>query len=285
MNQKKKEIDSPVSGIMVPIAIIVGGALLVWGITRMLSAESGYKKLVQELHSKTFGNKWVAAYELSKYISSKSIPEEDIPWFIDQLSTVYKNSRDPRTKNFITLTLGSLKNELALPILNDGLKSEDKDVVFSSVIGVGNFSNEPAVREKIDFAALYDLLEKGDTGLKQAIILTLASFGEKEQINKVRQFLVSEQADLRYSAAAGLVQLGDEPALRVSYELFSGNKFELPVDVLQSYRLNILIGLNKAKSSNKKELIDFAESLTKLELGLQIKTKLEETLINLKKSS
>ena len=61
------------SGIAVPIAIILIGALIIFGVTKMLSTGKNYRDLVEELHSKTFGNRWVAAFELSKFIASEKI--------------------------------------------------------------------------------------------------------------------------------------------------------------------------------------------------------------------
>ena len=79
----KDEISNPSSGFMVPIAILIGGFLIIWGITKMLDGgTSGYKRLVEDLQSKTFGNRWVAAYDLSKYIAGNQIPKEDVAWLI-----------------------------------------------------------------------------------------------------------------------------------------------------------------------------------------------------------
>ena len=74
----------------------------------MLQNDRGYKDLVRDLHSKTFGNRWVAAFELSKVISSKSVKQEDIPWLIENLDDLYESAVDTRTKNFIIVALGSL---------------------------------------------------------------------------------------------------------------------------------------------------------------------------------
>ena len=63
---KKLLEKSPLSGIAVPIAIVLVSALIIFGVTKMLSSGKDHRDLVAELNSKTFGNRWVAAYELSK---------------------------------------------------------------------------------------------------------------------------------------------------------------------------------------------------------------------------
>jgi hypothetical protein len=53
----KKILENPFIGsITVPIAIVLVGALVIFGINKMLTTERTYKDLVGELNSKTFGS-------------------------------------------------------------------------------------------------------------------------------------------------------------------------------------------------------------------------------------
>lgn len=110
MSEQKKMLESsPFSGIAVPIAIVLVGGLIIFGVTKMLSSGKNHRDLIDEMNSKTFGNRWVAAYELSKFLASSKIPKEDMPWVIENLSKVYRETVDSRTRNFVVLALGSLK--------------------------------------------------------------------------------------------------------------------------------------------------------------------------------
>ena len=65
----------------------------------MLTTDRSYQDLLTEMESKSFGNKWVAAYELSKVIASSQVPKEEIPELIKRLGYIYKSSSvDPRTR-------------------------------------------------------------------------------------------------------------------------------------------------------------------------------------------
>ena len=130
----------PLSGISVPIAILLIGGLFIFGVTKMLSSGKDHRDLVMEMNSKTFGNRWIAAYELSKFLAAQKIPSQDIPWVIENLSSVFQNSQDPRTRNFIVLALGSLKNLLCLDTLNLALKDQDHQVKFNAMVSIGNLS-------------------------------------------------------------------------------------------------------------------------------------------------
>ena len=139
VGETKKLLENPIVGsLVVPIAIVLVGALIIFGVTKMLSTDRSYKDLVRELHSKTFGNRWIAAYELSKQISAKNIPNEEVPWLISNLSEIYDQAVDPRTRDFIVVALGSLKTELALPIIQKALNDKDPKVQFSGVVAIGN---------------------------------------------------------------------------------------------------------------------------------------------------
>ena len=139
VGETKKLLENTIVGsLVVPIAIVLVGALIIFGVTKMLSTDRSYKDLVRELHSKTFGNRWIAAYELSKQISAKNIPNEEVPWLISNLSEIYDQAVDPRTRDFIVVALGSLKTELALPIIQKALNDKDPKVQFSGVVAIGN---------------------------------------------------------------------------------------------------------------------------------------------------
>ncbi len=275
----EKEIDKPVSGILVPIAIVLGGALIIWAITKMLSSDTGYKRLVEELHSKTFGNRWVAAYELSKYISSSQIPEEDIPWLVDQLSTVYDESPDPRTKNFIILALGALSHPGRARVFNKALTEDDEKVLFSSVMAIGNLESS----EGIDFEPMVEMLSSKDEGLVQVAILALINHNQIQSKQKMLTLMASANQIISYSAASGVLAFGDESALPIVKEVFMltpGENYD--ESQVQALQLNALAALEKSKNLNK-EVLNFIESLYQSNVGLVIKTRAKQLLIELKK--
>src|SRR5690606_13321069 len=124
------------------------------------------------MNSKTFGNRWVAAYELSKFLASERIPKEDMPWVIENLSQVYAGTIDPRTRNFVVMALGSLKNPLTLPTLNAALEDQDPQVKFNAVVSLGNMEKGSDIKwDKVEAVLQQDL----DPGLKQVALLTMAS--------------------------------------------------------------------------------------------------------------
>ena len=230
-NTSKKILESsPLSGIAVPIAIVLVGGMIIFGVTKMLSSGKDHRDLVEEMNSKTFGNRWVAAYELSKFLAAQKIPKEDMPWVIENLSRVYKDSVDARTRNFVVLALGSLNNPLSLDVLNAALDDQDPQVKFNAVVSIGNMTIGSEIKwEKVE-AALQD---SQDVGLKQVALLTMAAHNRPNIEEKALSFLTSSEKTLKYSSAIVLIQRKNLEAAPVLEEILA-----LRYDVAESGQLN-----------------------------------------------
>jgi HEAT repeat protein len=205
----KKLLENPfVGSLVVPIAIVLVGALIVIGVTKMLSTDRSYRDLVREMQSKTFGNRWVAAYELSKMINASSIPDEELPWFVGELSKLYKDSSDPRTREFLIVALGALRREEAVGAITAALADEAGNVKFHALYALGNMP----VGISVDWDKVKPFLHHEDFGLRHAALLTLAQHQvpdmEREFVNKLNDDVLS----VRYAAAMALIPVKHEEA-------------------------------------------------------------------------
>lgn len=278
---KKILESSPLSGIAVPIAIVLIGALIIFGVTKMLSSGKDHRDLVEEMNSKTFGNRWVAAYELSKFLAAQKIPKEDMPWVIENLSKVYKESVDARTRNFIVLALGSLKNPLALPTLNLALGDQDFQVRFNSIVSLGNMPKDSNINwEKIDEA----MLQNEDPGLKQVALLTAAAHNRPNIEERAQSFLNSSEKMIRYSASIVLVKFKNPLAVPVLNEILSlrydisgpGNLNGVQVEAL---KMNVLENVEKSKWY---DMLDSVHKAERDDTNVRVSTKAKQVLKILK---
>ena len=227
---KKMLENSPLSGIAVPIAIVLVGALIIFGVTKMLSSGKNHRDLINEMNSKTFGNRWVAAYELSKFLASSKIPKEDMPWVIENLSQVYFESVDARTRNFVVLALGSLNNPSVSPVLDKALEDQDSQVRFNAVVSIGNMEKGL----KVDWTKIEALLQQDqDPGLKQVALYTIASHQRPNTPDLALPLLASSEKTVRLAAATVLIQYQKSEALPVLEELMN-----LSYDVVSATELN-----------------------------------------------
>jgi HEAT repeat protein len=282
MSDKKLLEKSPLSGIAVPIAIVLVGALIIFGVTRMLSSGKNHRDLVQELNSKTFGNRWVAAYELSKYLAASRIPVEDVPWVSENLIATFKQSVDARTRNFLILALAALNHPSAYPIFNQALDDADAQVRFNAVVALGNLPQGAPV----EWERLTALLQSSDDdGLKQAILLAIAAHRHKDGQEWLRPYLRSEQKMLRYSAAMGLIHYKDEeatPALKEVLNLGYENRqpTELNGAQVEVLKINIIGHIGNAQAKNWLPLL---ESRADSDPNIKVATRAKE-VVNLLKN-
>lgn len=282
MSEQKKILESsPFSGIAVPIAIVLVGALIIFGVTKMLSSGKNHRDLVDELNSKTFGNRWVAAYELSKFLAGQKIPAEDMPWVIENLSKVYYESVDARTRNFVVMALGSLNNPLSLPVLNKALTDSDHQVKFNAVVSLGNMDQGSAINwENVE--ALF--AQNNDLGLKQAALLTTAAHHNEKAIPYARSLVQSNERTLRYAAAIVLAYSKQHEALAVLAEILNLRydivaPGELNGAQVESLKVNALEAIEK---SQWLEALDLVKKTEENDTNVRVSTKAKQILNVLK---
>lgn len=282
MSDKKILDKSPLSGIAVPIAIVLVGALIIFGVTKMLSTGKNHRDLVEELNSKTFGNRWVAAYELSKYLAASRIPKADVPWVVENLIQVYDKSEDARTRNFIVLALGTLKHPAIYGTLVKAVDDSDPQVRFNAVVSLGNLPPEV----EIEWTKIEALLQASDdVGLKQAALLTVAARHKTNGDQLLLPFLSSQERMLRYSAAMGLIYYGKEEVRPVLQEILSlGYDNRDPAQLngaqVEVLKLNVLTHIEKAKAKN---LLDLATTASENDPNIQVSTRAKQ-IVNLLKN-
>jgi HEAT repeat protein len=283
---KEKILESsPMNGLAIPVAIVLVGALIVFGVTKMLSTDRSHRDLISEMHSKTFGNRWVAAYELSKLFASKSIPHEDIPWVIENLESIYKNSQDARSRNFIVLAIGSLNNPLAIKALNKALDDADPKVQFNAIVSLGNMDSH----SMIDWAKVSTFLDSTDAGLQQVSLYALSNHRISGSDEKIVKFLKHENATLRYAAAIALINFKRNENAQVLKEIFDlgyenienqqERKKNLNGAEVEALKLSALTALQK---NNWKQYNDLLAKVANEDANVKISTKANEVLNMLK---
>ena len=282
---QKKILENPfVGSLVVPIAIVLVGALIIFGVTKMLSAERSYKDLVNEIQSKTFGNKWVAAYELSKQINSSQIPAEDYPWLVENLTAAYKESVDPRTRGFIIAALGALRTPIALPTFQLALQDIDTDVKFHAVVSLANM--EKGIQ--FDWAPTIAMLQSPHAILRQASTLALATHQVSEAKDKIKPLLQDESITVKYAAATALVAYQDESAKPLLEEIlmlqYPAKEARVQPPMLDEkqmidLKLSVLITLQKY---NWKILNNTILEVAEKDSNITVATKAKEVLNQLK---
>ncbi|GAB4010870.1 MAG: hypothetical protein Fur0010_04300 [Bdellovibrio sp.] len=277
-SKKPKLLDNNVfNGVAIPVAIVLVGALIIFGVTKILSSERNYKDLVREVQSKTFGNRWVAAFELAKILSANRIPESEIPWLIENLNEVYQSKPDPRTREFIIVSLASIKHPKVSDILFEAVKDESDIIKFRAVMGLGNQSDITSPK----WSDVEQYLTSSDYALRQASALTLMTHRVSSAEPKVVHLLSDQERVVRYSAALGLINFKNDKALDLLKEILVLSPSNEGFDQREVSGLKLsLIGALRKNQWNvlNAELAKQSE----VEPDIQVKAAMQEALIQLK---
>lgn len=306
INSLKDKIksESPFSGIAMPILIVILSIVLVAGITRMLTSDKGYVTLVEELKDKTFGNRWVAAFELSKYLATSQIPKEDVPWLEGQLFDLYKqNDSDPRTRNFLILAAGSLHGEKSLELMTLALADSDKEILFAAVSNLARFPNIPAT---FNWSRLVEIA-KGevlpDEVLQHTALVVLTHHQRLEVIPLLKQYLErTDSKNLKDVSAIALVHFNHweglerlEYLLNAPYEnnlnqngqdLKTGDQVVNQSLHIEANKLNIIQAVKTLVGKQitiPERMLVALNSVEKNDSNIQVRTRAKELLLMLKK--
>jgi hypothetical protein len=282
--QENKILEGSIFGnLMIPVAIVLVGALIIFGVTKMISTERSYKDLVNEMQSKTFGNRWIAAYELSKQITASQIPESDIPWLVTNLKEVFDSARDPRTKEFIVVAIGALHHKNTISFLTKVLGLNDPKMSFHAIVAIGNMKGPIPM----EWSKLENFLDSKDEGLQQAAILTLSTHRVGTSEIRIQNFLNHERSSLRYSSALGLINFKNTNAISVLKEILNIKtagvtqtpKGQIGANDILGLKLNIL---HAARREKWKALNDSFQKLAKDNDNKKVSLKAVEVLKLLK---
>lgn len=296
--KEKIKSESPLSGITVPLLIIVLSVVIVAGVSKMLSHDKGYVTLVDELRDKTFGNRWVAAFELSKYLSSSHIPKEDIPWLEEQLLDIYlKGESDPRTQKFLTLTAGSLKGEKSLALLEKAFQSTDNDILFSALTSLSQWENVPSTfnwQPIINIASTQENVHsKNDEALQHTALVVLTKHLRSEVIPLLRDNLSnSNSKNIQDVSAIALIYFNEWDGIERINELMN-----LPYDssdkakpnqslFVEANKLNIIQAIQSLVKKNIKvpeKMVALLSNVEKNDSNIQVKTRAKEILLMLQR--
>ncbi len=279
---KKLLENNPVMGsLMVPIAIVLVGALIIFGVTKMLSNDHSYKDLVHEMKSKTFGNKWIAALELSKVISAGAVEEQDIPWLVENLKDVYQSSVDPRTRDFVVVAIGALANEKGLPVIDHALKdTKNPEINFHAMVALSKMPKGIS----FDWTTVKSFLSKNDAALVQVTILTLATHQVDGTEDIILPLLKSDLGfSVRYAAATALIAYQNDQAITTINEILFlddaslGKK--LTVQEISGLKYNVLTALKRYEWN---KLAPSVEKMINIEKDIKVVSLAKEVLNSLK---
>ena len=275
--------SSMTMGAVVPLAILIAGAGIVIFISSILHSQSSYRDLVHDLNEKAFGNRWVAAYELSKVLANEKVPVDELPWLVAELISSYNSSQDERTRNFIVLALSTIKTKQATDFLTTLIDHENRDIRFHAMVALGNASHD-LLPEGWQGKVLQAMKQyPQDTSLNVAGPMLFTQYAKAEEnknyINDLYALLSQNQN--RYVQTAlvtALFALEDERSLDYVRRIMLSNhqQLQIPEDQVQNLKLNLIKVAKNNPWPASKEIFQTALKAENAQHGEVVEIRLKE---------
>ena len=256
---------------------------LIYGLGQIVFEKKSHRSLVNELQSKTFGNRWVAAFELSKVLASNTVSQEELVWVTENLIQIYNAGADLRTKEFIVVALGAISNDKSLDFLSEATSSNEGNIAFNAIGALAKMDLTPDLKLKIA-ERLKEHLKSTDLGLIQVSLLFLTHNPVKELGIEFDSLIKNDNLLVALTTKIAASRFGHAEKLSYLKEILNLKYDEsiaslLSVEQIFGLKYNALLVIEK---ENIKELAPFLLEAEKVEPDLKIVSKLKDVLIQLK---
>jgi hypothetical protein len=216
------------SSVVIPAALALAGGLLVYFISQALTYDRDHRDLIREVRTRTFGNRWISAYELSKYLLNNRIPAKERPWVRENLIEMYTQAQnkgdDLRLQRFSLAALGTMgafgaKNgDAIISIVENAVFSKHPELIFQGLYILGNIDQGVPFPWQKFLKAMERL---NDYGHLQMAIFTLVKHQVPGRRTLFLKFLNHPNETVTYAAAVGLIEFQDTKAMPLLWEIIN----------------------------------------------------------------
>jgi HEAT repeat protein len=204
---------------LIIIAICVGIFLLFGYLTFEQRSPHDY---LTEIRSGSDQRRWQAAYELSNMISARKETIRADQRFVGDVIATYRSSRDedPRVRQYLALTMGTLGDKRAVPALVDGLNDAQVENQVYALVALGSIGDNASV------PGILKQLRNNDGTVRKVAAYVLGVIKDPGAIHDLQVALNDPRADVRWNAAMALAQMNDASGAGILMELLDRSYVE-----------------------------------------------------------
>jgi len=242
----------------IPLLIVIVSVGLFYLFGRMTFQTKNPDDFLYEIKTGGESKKWQAAYGLAGLlITEKNLPENTKGEYTEEIISLFKNREryNVKVRGYLALALGYLKQQEAVPVLIDGLKDAEEDIVLYSVWALAVIGDPQAVN------SILPLLEDRRPAIRKISAFALGALGDQRAIPGLKKALSDPVPDISWNAALSLARLKDSSGGAVLMKL-------LDREYLNSFR-----GLSEREKEGI--LLNVIKSIGHIQLK-DAKSKLEE---------
>jgi HEAT repeat protein len=194
------------------IVLVCAGIYALFGL--VVLDEKSPSDFLREIRTGSAGERWQAAFELSRWFASSPEATKD-PAFARDLVELFRSSRheDPRVRRYLALALGRLGDARGVEPLVEALEDEDGETRLYAAWSLG------ALKDPAAIPGLVASLGSDDPGMVKMTAYALGAIGDPAAAPALAPLLGNPAAEVRWNAALALAQIGDAAGLSVLLDM------------------------------------------------------------------
>ena len=181
------------------------------------------------------GDRWQAAFELSKFISANGSQKD--PQLARDLTIAFQSARndDPRVREYLALALGRLRTPLAVAPLIEALNDTNPEVRLYSAWALGESGDRAGVEP------LIQLVETSDISLRKMVVFSLGMLQDPRAVPYLKAALNDRHPDICWNTALALARLQDASGLDILHKMLDRNYLNSLTDVSENQKCEAMI--------------------------------------------
>ncbi len=181
------------------------------------------------------GDRWQAAFELSKFIGTNG--DRNDPQLARDLTLAFRSAKDddPRVRQYLALAMGRLRSPAAVDPLIEALDDGNPDVRLYAVWALGELGDRKAVEP------LIKLVDTSDISLRKMVIFSLGLLQDARALPILKAALNDRHPDVCWNAALALARLQDFAGLDILHKMLDRNYLNSLSEISENQKSEAMI--------------------------------------------
>lgn len=217
------------------IVLLCVGIFVMFGLLTSERRTAG--DLLQEVRVGRGGDRWQAAFELSRVIATEPASGGDGRLVADIVTALNEEGRDdPRVRRYLIIALEHLRNPAAGPALIGALKDPDVDVRLQAARALAVIASVPGAAP-----ALIELLDDESADVRKVAVYALGQTRDRAAIPALQARLEDPLEDIRWNAALALAVLGDGSGTQVIGQMIDRGHLDRVEGITEEQKVSAII--------------------------------------------
>ncbi|HEY3176474.1 MAG TPA: HEAT repeat domain-containing protein [Candidatus Polarisedimenticolia bacterium] len=217
------------------IVLLCVGVFIMFG---LLSSENkSARDFLQEVRTRRGGDRWQAAFELSRAIGKQPERGADPRLMADIISALHQEGReDPQVRKYLIIALERLGSPEGGPAIIEALGDSDPEVRLHAARALGTLGDVAGAA-----GPLTGLLDDEDPAIRKVAIHALGRTHDPAAIPALLPLLEDPAEEIRWNAALALAVLGDGSGVGVISRMIDRSHLDKVEGITEDQKVSAMV--------------------------------------------